>query len=513
MVVFLAVVDCGVQSARLLVLPKGRRQVFEGDDALDLAAGYGLVADEWQAAAVRAWMGSRPRGGWAAGRWAVSVARQNGKNAILEVVELHMMVNLGLRILHTAHEVKTARKAFKRLQYFFGEKVEDPSARFPELNALVVELRRTNGQEAILLSNGGSIELGARTQGAGRGGSFDVLVMDEAQELEDDELEALLPVVSAAPDPVTIMIGTPPAVIGRRGEPFVRWRVEAERAHKAGGKSDGLVWVEHSPAGDPDLMGPVELARFVADRKNWALGNPAWGARIRTKTIEDEFRSMSPRSFARERLNMWPDVTALESAFDMDAWGKLVEPAPSEDWPLRAVGLDMNPERTEISLSAVVERADGRFHVELVDTAEAGDGLDDQALVDWVWRRCRRRVPVVMDAFSPIRSVEPLLKQRKMKVFVLSGGELAQACMGWVDSVRSARISHFGQEHLDSAARAAVRAPFGKNGAFKFVRKDDMSQISELYSAVAALFGATKFGARPKRDGGSGGSGGMAVIL
>jgi phage terminase large subunit GpA-like protein len=82
---------------------------------------------------------------------------------------------------------------------FFGQKVNDPNARFPELNAMVVEIRKTNGQEAIVLNNGGMIELGARTGGAGRGSSFDVLVVDEAQEYEEDEQEALKPTISAAP--------------------------------------------------------------------------------------------------------------------------------------------------------------------------------------------------------------------------------------------------------------------------------------------------------------------------
>jgi hypothetical protein len=70
---------------------------------------------------------------------------------VIEIRELFGMVELGEKFLHTAHEVKTARKAFKRLKHFFGDKANDPNAKFPELNALVVEIRSTNGQEAILL--------------------------------------------------------------------------------------------------------------------------------------------------------------------------------------------------------------------------------------------------------------------------------------------------------------------------------------------------------------------------
>ena len=139
-----------------------------------------------------------------AGRWAsldcgLSCPRQNGKNAILEVYELFVTVGLGRRVLHTAHEVKTGRKHFRRLRYFFGERAADPGAEFQELNKFVREIRNVNGQEGIYLTNGGSIELVARSKSSGRGFTVDTLVCDEAQELTDDELQAINPSISAAP--------------------------------------------------------------------------------------------------------------------------------------------------------------------------------------------------------------------------------------------------------------------------------------------------------------------------
>ena len=114
---------------------------------------------------------------------------------------------LGEKFLHTAHEVKTARKAFLRIASFF-----ENARQYPELVALVKEIRKTNGQEAIVLSNGGSCEFIARSKGSGRGFTVDVLVCDEAQDLTDEELAALLPTISAAPlgNPQVIFTGTPP---------------------------------------------------------------------------------------------------------------------------------------------------------------------------------------------------------------------------------------------------------------------------------------------------------------
>ena len=146
------------------------------ENALEFAEGYQYVVDPWQADVVRAWLRTDDAG-WISSTWGLSAPRQNGKNGALEVVELYLMVALNMKILHTSHLLSSARKASKRLMHFFGSKVNDPHAKFPEPTALVKEIRKTSGQEAIELHKGGPIELGARTGGAGRGSSFEVLML------------------------------------------------------------------------------------------------------------------------------------------------------------------------------------------------------------------------------------------------------------------------------------------------------------------------------------------------
>ena len=70
------------------------------------------MPDGWQELVLSDWL--RVRGGrWASLDCGLSVPRQNGKNAVLEVYELCLTVGLGRRVLHTAHEVKTARQHFR----------------------------------------------------------------------------------------------------------------------------------------------------------------------------------------------------------------------------------------------------------------------------------------------------------------------------------------------------------------------------------------------------------------
>jgi hypothetical protein len=485
----------GTQTPRFNIAPAPAGfTAYDAEDAVEYAAFYGLQADEWQETTCQAWMRKR-KGRWCASTWAITVSRQNGKNGSLEIVELYGTAELGLKFLHTAHEVKTARKAFSRLKYFFGEKANDPTAKFPELNALVKEIRNTNGQEAIVLLNGGSVEFIARSKGSGRGYTVDFLVLDEAQDLQDSELEALLPTISAAPsgDPVTIFMGTPPADMGDKGEPFVRARDGA-----VDGSDKRIAWVEFSAEGNVEMMKPDELTRFLDDRRNWARANPALGGRINLETIITERSRFSDSSFARERLNMWPEFGVKTSPIPASAWKKRAIASVPDDWPLVSLGLDMNPERTKVAIGVAARSPEG-VHLEVAkDTPFTETGTD--ALVKWVVARAGKRIPVVIDAYSPIRSIEAALKKKGCKVFILGPNELSQACGGLYDAVmKDKTVTHYDQEELNASLAGAVKQKFGEGGAWKWNRKGFEIDLTQILSVTCAHFGAVKF-AKPPRD-------------
>jgi hypothetical protein len=425
---------------------------------------------------LNAWMKRDRAGKWLAGRWGITVPRQNGKNGILEMVELFFMAQLGLKILHTAHEVKTARKAFLRIASFF-----ENERKYPELAALVKDIRKTNGQEAIVLHNGGSVEFIARSKGSGRGFTVDVLVCDEAQEYGEDAQAALLPTISSAPsgDPLQILLGTPPAP-NMDGDVFTRMRSAG-----VAGKDKRLSWVEWSVSGDVD----------VADRSLWAATNPSLGIRLNITTIEDEFGAMSEETFARERLGMWASDEQL-AVIPGGLWAeRAVMDVP--DVPVSAYGIDMNPERTMASV-AVGLRSDTGVHVELADMGDVSANTD--ALVEWLVKRAGKRIPVVMDAYSPARSLEPVLKRRGVKVFALSGNELMQACGGFYDAAtKDKSITHYDQHQLNASLAGAKKATLGDAGGWKWSRKTLEIDLTPLLAATCAHFGVVKF-AKPPRD-------------
>ena len=193
----------GSQEPRIKIEPV--RHSTEGEYAAMLMAAYGSKLDPWQEDVVDCWLGVDEAGIYTVTSAGLAMPRQNGKNICLEAREFLGMVISGEKILHTAHQVKTAKKSFRRLAAMFTDK------RHPEIQDIVKQIRYTNGEEAIELDNGGSIEYVARSRQSARGfDGISLLVYDEAQELTDDQVEALMATLSASATGTRQIIYTEP---------------------------------------------------------------------------------------------------------------------------------------------------------------------------------------------------------------------------------------------------------------------------------------------------------------
>ncbi len=439
------------------------------EDALFLADRYGLVLEPWQRLVLSDWL-ARSNGRYASLRCGLAVPRQNGKNAIIEVRELFGMVELGERILHTAHEVKTARKAFKRLRHFFGEKVDDPAAKFPELNALVTEIRSVNGQEAIVLSNGGSVEIVARSKGSGRGFTVDALILDEAQDLADEDLEALLPTTSSAPlgNPQWIFTGTPPGP-KVAGDVFQRQR---EAALLGVGRHCWHEWsLEAEDLTDVDLD----------DRELWAEHNPALaGGRLQIDVAEGERQTMDDEGFARERLGWWRPGTA-SAVISPVLWSSLADPDSTALDPV-VFAVAVTPMQDAASISISGRRADGLAHVEVVDS-RPGTGWVVDRLAELVARW--RPAAVVLDGSGPAGSLLPSLSERGVDVTKASMSDYAQACGAFYDAAVNRQVRHRADSTLDRAVAAGRKRPLSDRWAWG---RKGSADITPLEAATLALW-------------------------
>jgi phage terminase large subunit-like protein len=452
-------VTLGVPEPRVRLAPHAAENSWQ--DVVDLAAAYGLVLDEWQENVLEGALGERRDGQWAASRVGVSVPRQNGKGGIIEARELAGLLLFDERLLiHSAHEVKTAMDGFRRVRGYFEN--------YDDLRKKVRRIVQTNGQEGIELTDGSALRFMARSKGSGRGFSADCLILDEAQELSDDTFSAILPTISARPNPQVWLLGTPPSP-SMNGDVFGRFRSTGME-----GKDSRLFWAEWSAEGDVDLDDP----------RGWAQANPALGTRIDVESIADERSSMADDTFARERLGMWAG-TAGRSVISPESWAEVAdtESVPSDRF---ALAVDVAPDRSVASVGFAGQRPDGTWHVEL-DEQRSGVGWLAPYVIRLVEANPQIRA-VVIDGASPAASILDDLARAKIKVTTTNARDMAASCGTFYDGVMEGWLRHIDQPQLNLALSVARKRSLGD--AWAWNRKNAASDITPLVAVTLALWGA-----------------------
>lgn len=440
----------------------------DGEDAFELCTYYWFVPDEWQKGLLRDWTARDEQGRLNVLTAGLSVPRQNGKNGAVEALEFYLLVtDPDVHILHTAHQVKTCKRAFNRLAKVFSDK------RHPEIMALVRQIRRTNGEEGIYLWHpdhigdeswpGASIEYSARSRSAARG--FDKIshiIYDEAQELTDEQVEALLFTLGASEtDRFVLYTGTPPGP-NCPGEVFARTRRRALTA-----PTPHMCWHEW---GIVDLPGAsstfADLEPLV-----WET-NPAMGVRLSIEFTEEEFANTSVDGFARERLGWWaPDAGAPEPAMPRDAWEKAAIDAIGDGYRgVTAFGVKFSPDGASYALAGCKmrrDRSECAFELVEVGGTERGTRPLAQALAD----RAGTASVVVVDGMNGASALCDNLGElgvpRGYVVRPRTADVIASA-QGLVDAIVDGKARHSSQPSLDEAAAAATARPIGNRGGWGF---------------------------------------------
>lgn len=436
--------------------------------------------DEWQRGLCKAVVAKRADGQYACGigGMVASIPRQSGKTyTIGSLVFALCLANPNTLVLWSAHRTRTHNETFKSMGAL---------AERSEIVPFVKRILTGTGTEAVEFHNGSRVLFGARENGFGRGFAMvDIVVLDEAQILTESAMEDMVPATNAAPNGLVLMMGTPPRPKDP-GEVFTN-----RRAAALSGEDEDIFYVEFSAEKDSNPN----------DRRQWSIANPSFPHRT-TETAILRMRKLlgSIDSFLREGLGIWDEEALAAKAVDFARWESLTELDPDPEWPVVAFGLDMNPEQTKVSIVAATARDDERPHLELAaDAPFSQDGTT--ALVGWLWERCKRRIPVVFDAFSPARDLlEAKLIQRGIKVHVLSTSDYVSACALMNEAVNKTEgLTHFGQAQLDDSARSTVKDFLkARPNSYKWNRETLDDDLAPFNAATYALFGSVKFGRRPR---------------
>ena len=331
----------------------------------------GIILDPWQSDALDDWMGRSPSGKWAAPTCGGSVPRQNGKSLLVQGRAGAGMLLYNETVIYTAHLQKTATETFEEMRVFFEH---------PRLKHYVAEIKTALGREQIILKSGARIKFLARTRNGGRGQHGDLLIFDEAQELDETSQGSFIPAISASLNPQTIYLGTPP------GPDAAGTVFRSLRQRALDGTARKTAWFEFSV---PEIGDPH-------DRSRWAVANPALGRRILPSTVEGEAEQLDADTFARERLGWWSPVAAQQADYALDraAWAKCASDAPKPEGKT-AYGVKFAADGSMVCLCGAVVPKDGPARVSLLEMQPSANGL--AWLADWLNARYGAASCVVID--------------------------------------------------------------------------------------------------------------------
>lgn len=443
----------------------------DGMDAIKLLRVGGTILDPWQSDILDDWMGRTPSGKWAAPTCGGSVPRQNGKSLLVQGRASTGMLMFNEQVIYTAHLQKTATETFEEMRDFFES---------PRLRKYVSEIKTALGREQIILKSGARIKFLARTRNGGRGQHGDLLIFDEAQELDETAQGSFIPAISASLNPQTIYVGTPP------GPDAVGTVFRSLRQRALDGESAKTAWFEFS----------VPEIGDVKDTKRWAQANPALGRRILLSTIEGECEQLDPDTFARERLGWWSPVVSehADYAIDKDAWEKCASDEMKPEGKT-AYGVKFAADGSAVCLCGAVIPKDGPARVSLLDMQPTGRGLG--WLADWLNIRYEKASCVVIDGRNGVDVLVERIKDNwkaKNSVIRPSARDVVSAAGRFTNAINESKLTWYRpQQALNESAVSATKRPLA--GGFAFGGENSLP----VEACALALWGAETSRRDPNR--------------
>ena len=416
----------------------------DGNRATRILQAGGLLLDPWQSDQMDDWLAFTPGLKWKCKTCGGSVPRQNGKTGLIEGRAQAGMILYNEQVLYTAHLQKTSTETFEEMASFFDA---------PQLRNHLKDIKTALGREQIILKNGARIKFLARTRNGGRGQHGDLLIFDEAQELDTDSQASFLPAISASLNPQTIYVGTPP-------DPNCTGTVFRDLRQKAlDGKTKSASWFEFS----------VDKIGDVADQERWAATNPALGRRIMISTIEGECEQMSPETFARERLGWWSPVMVerIDYAINHKAWAECASDEPKPEGKT-AYGVKFSADGAVVSLCGAVIDESGMIRISLIDMKNTGQGT--QWLADWLNERYKKASCVVIDGRNGVDVLIDKIKDvwiQKHSVIKASMKDVVAAVGMLTDAINEDKLTWYSkQDVLNDSAITSTKRPIGGGWGF-----------------------------------------------
>lgn len=393
------------------------------------------------------------------GRFAYPIAvvllpRQTGKTTL--ALDLAMGRCLTRPDYRAAYCAQTGHVTTERFGDRFLELEAGPLARD-------VRLRRSQGTERMNFRHRSFLKAFPPKDGALRGFALDLVIVDEAQE-HDDQLgraldQTIMPVFTTRPRRQLVLIGT----AGTHRSAYLRRYLELARAG-----TPGVALIEYGARDTDPLL----------DETTWHARHPGLAAGLTdVAALRTALLGMGEAGFVREYLNQW--VVSADVTLDPLAWEacRAAGPLPAGR---PALGVAVSIGRQTAAIVAAVGT-----HVELIEILPP---FEAAAAV----RRLRDRhrpTAIVIDRGSPAGSIADELDRAGIGLETFTMRDYANACADFAGHVAAGTLAHTPADALDAAVAAAGTRPVG-DALWLWSRKGSTGSIAPLEAATLALWGS-----------------------
>ena len=424
-----------------------------GEEAIKLYNSSGTTAMEWQELQIYDLLAINDQGLWVHLSYGYAVPRRNGKSEILIMRALYGLEH-GERILYTAHRTDTAHAVWERL--------------YDVVKAAKMEITgeyRAYGKEHIYVAGGGRIEFRTRTSKGGLGTGYDLLMIDEAQEYQNDQQTSLTYVVTDSKNPQTIYCGTPPTLVSS-GDVFQKMRKDV----LSGDRTD-TGWAEWS----------VNQMTDPHDTDAWYETNPSLGITLTERNVNAEIKG-DDVDFNIQRLGLWLSYNQKSAITEAD-WNALaVDSLPKLRGKL-FIGIKFGRDGTNVAMSIAVKTYKETVFIESIDCMTVRSGMN------WIINFLKKAswANVVIDGDNGQKILSDLMKEHRLKNPVLpTVKEVVTANAIFEQAIFGKTVSHMAQPSLDAVITNCEKRSIGTNGGFGYKCLDPNREIVLMDSVILA---------------------------
>lgn len=432
----------------------------------------------------------------------LTVARQNGKTAVMIVLALYYMLVLapGELVLGTAQNLETSGDTWKDAVNLLlrepDEDTDEATAEHLERLADMIApdgIFKQRGGQRLTLKNGSMWSVAPARRTGGRSKSAKLVMLDELREhLSFDAWEAISNTTVAKAGALVLGVSNAGDVRS------VVLKKQRDRAlEKREDPATTIAIFEWSAPGKNDPDGEPEAG--LDDVSAWLRANPAcgWGySDMTVETLRAAREGATDAGWQTENLCQW--VTVMDGGPWADGvWSGLKDPDSQlhPDSPLvLAADTSIDRTRTYVAVAGYATEPDGsmsdRVHVEVMKE-RAGNAWAAR----WIDRRFDRIGPahVVVQGpkGAPAVDVGEELEALGVPVSWAQGAHVTGSAVKFYDAVRDGMIVHMGQPGLDMAAQTA-QLRYAGDGVFMWDRRKSVLDVAPLVAVSMAFYFLTE---------------------